>query len=538
MTDFYTSATVRPYISGKFFAVHGTKLLIKGVAYGTFAPDKNGAQFPPDERLASDFARMRQAGINTVRLYTVPPPSLLDHAARLGLRVMIGLPWAQHIAFLDDRRLSRQIRKQAAAHVRALGAHPAALLFALGNEIPPAVVRWHGRARIERFLRELYDDAKAASPHSLLTYVNFPPTEYLDLDCYDVCAFNVYLHRESELRSYLARLQQLAGMKPLLLAEAGADSIREGAAGQAQITAMHLRAAFEEGLCGAVAFSWTDEWWRGGHDVEDWAFGLVDRQRQPKPALHAVAQAFADAPFSESAVRQWPSVSIVVCAYNAADTLDDCLSSLQSLTYPDVEIIVVNDGSRDATSAIAHRYAGVRVIDIPNGGLSAARNVGLAEATGEIVAYTDADVRVDPEWLSYLVQPFVTSDVVGSGGPNVVPRDDPWVAQCVARSPAVRRTFCSTTAWPSTCLDATWRSAAARSSPLAASTPFISGRAMTSTCAGGCRRKDNGSASRLPPSSGITIVRRRRPTGGSRSDTAKAKLGSTRIIPRSSSAAR
>jgi GT2 family glycosyltransferase len=77
----------------------------------------------------------------------------------------------------------------------------------------------------------------------------------------------------------------------------------------------------------------------------------------------------------------------------------------------------------------------VRVIDIPNGGLSAARNVGLAEATGEIVAYTDADVRVDPDWLSYLVQPFVTSDVVGSGGPNVVPSDDPWIAQCVARSP-------------------------------------------------------------------------------------------------------
>ncbi|MGH9409723.1 MAG: glycosyltransferase, partial [Vicinamibacterales bacterium] len=56
-------------------------------------------------------------------------------------------------------------------------------------------------------------------------------------------------------------------------------------------------------------------------------------------------------------------------------------------------------------------------------------------ATGEIVAYTDADVRVDPLWLAYLVQPFLTSDVVGSGGPNVVPADDPRIAQCVARAP-------------------------------------------------------------------------------------------------------
>ena len=116
-----------------------------------------------------------------------------------------------------------------------------------------------------------------------------------------------------------------------------------------------------------------------------------------------MAQVFADAPFSETARRTWPSVSVVVCAYNAADTLPDCLSSLQRLTYPDFEVIVVNDGSRDTTSDIAHSYPHVRVIDIPNGGLSAARNVGLAEGRGEIIAYTDADTRVDPEWLSHLV---------------------------------------------------------------------------------------------------------------------------------------
>ena len=125
----------------------------------------------------------------------------------------------------------------------------------------------------------------------------------------------------------------------------------------------------------------------------------------------------------------------MVCAFNAADTIDDCLSSLARLTYPSVEVIVVNDGSRDATSSIAHRFAGVRVIDTPNGGLSAARNVGLAAARGEIVAYTDADARVDPDWLTYLVQPMLMSDVAGAGGPNVAPDDDPWVAQCVARAP-------------------------------------------------------------------------------------------------------
>jgi GT2 family glycosyltransferase/sugar lactone lactonase YvrE len=425
---------MHPRTAGKFIEIAGERFLIKGTSYGTFAPSDANGHFPPVAQVRADFALMARSGFNTVRTYTAPSLALLDEAERHGLRVMIGLPWSQHVAFLDDKRLRRDIRREVAAHVRMLGSHPAALLFAVGNEIPPSVVRWHGQKRVTRFLEDLFADARSASPHSLLTYVNYPPTEFLELDCFDVCAFNVYLHREDDLRGYLARLQQIAGMRPLLLAEAGADSIREGTDGQAAITAMHVRAAFEEGLCGAVAFAWTDEWWRGGSQIEDWAFGLVDAARRPKPALTKVSAAFASAPFPEAHVQTWPRVSVVVCAYNASDTLDDCLDSLGRLNYPDFEVIVVNDGSRDATGDIARRYP-VRLIEVPNAGLSAARNIGLSAATGEIVAYTDADVRVDPDWLTYLVQPFLTSDVVGSGGPNVVPPDDPFVAQCVARAP-------------------------------------------------------------------------------------------------------
>jgi GT2 family glycosyltransferase/sugar lactone lactonase YvrE len=428
-----TSARLRT--DGKFFRQGDERFFLKGVTYGTFAPDPDGCQFPPTRQIAEDFAQMAALGINTVRLYTPPRPEMLDEASRHGLRVMVGIPWMQHVAFLDDRATNRSIGREIVGKVRELGKHPAVALFALGNEIPPGVVRWHGRLRVERFLRALFERAKDAAPDALFTYVNFPPTEFLDLSFLDVCAFNVYLHREPELRAYLARLQHIAGQKPLLLAEAGADSIREGLAGQAEITAMHLRAAFEEGAAGAVAFSWTDEWWRGGYPVDDWAFGLVDRSRRPKPAAAAVAAAFARVPFTPERQRDWPRVSVVVCAYNAADTIDDCLTALEHQTYPDYEIIVINDGSRDSTSEIARKHARVRVVDIPNGGLSAARNVGLAEATGEIIAYTDADTRADRDWLTFLVQPFLRSDVVGSGGPNVVPSDDPPMAQCIARAP-------------------------------------------------------------------------------------------------------
>jgi O-antigen biosynthesis protein len=433
--DRVRTSAERVAADGKFLRAGEERFLVKGVTYGTFAPDPQGYQFPPASRVAEDFRLMANLGINTVRTYTPPRPDLLDEAARHGLRVMVGLPWSQHVAFLDDRSLKRVIRQETTAKVLELSSHPAVLMFALGNEIPPGVVRWHGRVRVERFLRRLYEEAKAASPDTLFTYVNFPPTEFLDLSFFDVCAFNVYLHHEAQLRAYIARLQHVASHKPLLLAEAGADSIREGEAGQARLTAMHVHVAFEEGACGAIAFAWTDEWWRGGHPVDDWNFGLVDRDRRLKPAASAVAAAFADTPFSREQQKTWPKVSVVICAYNAADTLEDCLGSVERLTYPDYEIILVNDGSRDRTSEIAHSHPRVRVIDMPNRGLSAARNVGLADATGEIVAYTDADTRVDRDWLTFLVQPFLTSNVVGSGGPNVVPGDDPPIAQCIARAP-------------------------------------------------------------------------------------------------------
>src|ERR1700753_1594450 len=111
-----------------------TKFLIRGVTYGTFAPNEHGG-YPAPEQVAIDFALMREANINTVRIYTEPPRYLLDEAERQGLYVIVGLAWMQHVCFLDDRALAQSIRDSVRESVRRLKDHPAVLAFAIGNEI-------------------------------------------------------------------------------------------------------------------------------------------------------------------------------------------------------------------------------------------------------------------------------------------------------------------------------------------------------------------------------------------------------------------
>src|SRR5271170_3572828 len=115
--------------------------------------------------------------------------------------------------------------------------------------------------------------------------------------------------------------------------------------------------------------------------------------------------------------------------------MDACLASLAVLNYPDYEVIVVNDGSRDRTLEISESYPHCRIISQPNKGLSVARNVGADAATGEIVAYTDSDCVADPDWLTYLVAKMEYGGLMAVGGPNFPPPEDDLIPAAVAVSP-------------------------------------------------------------------------------------------------------
>ncbi|MER5768532.1 glycosyltransferase family 2 protein [Streptomyces sp. NPDC001985] len=95
-----------------------------------------------------------------------------------------------------------------------------------------------------------------------------------------------------------------------------------------------------------------------------------------------------------------PSVSVVIPAHNSARTLPACLDSVYSQTTPLHEVIVVDDGSTDSTADIAERYPCTLLRRTPNRGVSAARNAGVAAATGEIVFFLDSDEALTPGSVS------------------------------------------------------------------------------------------------------------------------------------------
>jgi GT2 family glycosyltransferase len=428
------SPNARPVVrDGKFLRAGCKRFYIRGVTYGTFRPNEQGEPYPAFNVLQDDFYRMREAGINTARLYTPPSDRIADAAAKAGLFLVPDISWGPRWCELDNRERMEFLREWIRGHARRLAGHPAILMYSLGNEIPPLLVRWYGRKRIENFLRELRDIAGAEAPNTLVTYVNHPPTEYLDLPFLDVVSYNIYLEREPEFRAYLDRLQILAGDRPVFLAEIGLDSRAHGEGEQAKFLNWQLRAVFEKGLCGAAVYSWTDEWHIFDSAIEGWAFGLTEGDRQPKLGLSAVREIFH---LNHNQLRPGikPLVSVIVCAHNATPTIEECLRSLSRLRYPNYEIIVVDDGSTDGTGPIGAAY-GARLIRIERGGLSRARNTGIKAAKGSILAFIDADAYADPDWLTFAVATLERQDAVAVGGPNLSPPSDGFVAQCVDLAP-------------------------------------------------------------------------------------------------------
>ncbi|HEX5176545.1 MAG TPA: hypothetical protein VFV83_05930, partial [Chthoniobacteraceae bacterium] len=185
-------------VRAKFFFEGDEKWFLKGVTYGPFKPNADGDLISTPEQARIDFRLMRELGINLLRVYHVPPRWLLDLAAEFGLRLLISIPWTEHVEFLNSRKLRNQIVETIRAGASKHAGHPAVFGYLIGNEVPTTIVRWLGATRVIAFLERLIDVARTADPRALISYASYPPTEYLLPANVDFLTFNVYLERRND----------------------------------------------------------------------------------------------------------------------------------------------------------------------------------------------------------------------------------------------------------------------------------------------------------------------------------------------------
>lgn len=119
-----------------------------------------------------------------------------------------------------------------------------------------------------------------------------------------------------------------------------------------------------------------------------------------------------------------PLISIIIPVKNEERTIEKCVRSLQALTYPNYEIIVVNDGSTDRTGELLRNFPAVTVITTEGVGPAAARNLAIDRAAGDYLAFTDGDCIIHPKWLNELLDHFTGDTVMGVGGNQLCPEDE------------------------------------------------------------------------------------------------------------------
>ena len=368
-----------------------------------------------DGRRRATSRRWRRRHQRRPHLHRAARAGCSTSRAQHGLRVMVGLPWEQHVAFLDDPARARLDRARGARRRRARCAgHPAVLCYAVGNEIPAPIVRWHGRTRDRALPRAALPRRQAtrtptrSSPTSTTRRPSTCELPFLDFLC-----FNVYLEQpRASSRRYLARLQNLAGDRPLLLAESASTAAATARTAQARVARLAARARRSTAAAPARSSSpGPTSGTAAATTIDDWDFGLTDRDARAQAGARRRARRLR-----RGAVRAPGRLAarsrVVVCTYNGArDDRASASTALRALDYPDYEVIVVDDGSTDGPPRSPRESRRPRDRDREPRAQRRPQHRAGSAAPGEIVAYIDDDACPDPRLAAATSShAFATSD--------------------------------------------------------------------------------------------------------------------------------
>jgi glycosyltransferase involved in cell wall biosynthesis len=405
-----TSTDRAPVLAhGKFFSRAGSKFFFKAVR---LEPLKGEPDLTAKLRLRRRFGELREAHTTAIVVKEADAETVIDLAAQAGLCAMVEI--AIQPNWLLERREFELAQARISRVVRSIGGHPALLGYLLDCSIGPDLLKAEGIDTIGRSLRLLIEDVRCRDARALVAVKHNPSTRGAIMLEEDFIYSTVPPLSLSELGEYIIGLHNLAEARPVVV-----EFERPTPAQEEQVAL-----AFGMGAAGAVARPLVRRVTVAG--------ALANLRALNAEELLPFVSLNGNCP--PQPVRA-PMVSVVICAYNAERTMHACLESLRKLHYPNFEVVIVDDGSRDRTAEIAKGFPEFRLIRQPNKGLSVARNVGMQAARGEIIAYTDSDCVVDPHWLTMMVRAMQERGFDGCGGPNYAPHENGRLAACVAASP-------------------------------------------------------------------------------------------------------
>src|SRR5581483_3132701 len=399
--------------AAKFFSRAGTKFFFKAMRLEL---PQGAADFASKIELRQRLSALSEGHTTGLVLNSEQAFSGGDRSPVLGLAASASLKLLIEFAVayeeLVERSQFRALRSRVAAQVNQLRLSPAVMGYLLDCAVTGDRLRADGVERVRRRLARLLGIIRRADPDRLVAISHRPSTIALSLLEEDFIYVRLPELAPSELSAYAVKLHNLAEARPLVL------EFSAGLPGQDELVAC----AFGLGAAGVVAPVMrpvASSGWLGLRTLsagELLPFVTLNGACPPQPA----------AP---------PMVSVVACAYNTERTMRPCLESLRKLDYPNFEVVIVDDGPRDTTAAIAMDFPEFRLIRQTNKGLSVARNVGMRAARGELIAYTDSDCVVDPHWLTLMVRAMREQGFDGCGGPNYAPHEEGWIEACCAASP-------------------------------------------------------------------------------------------------------
>jgi glycosyltransferase involved in cell wall biosynthesis len=392
---------------GKFLSQTGSKFFLKAMRVSR--PSK-AADFNAKVELRARLAQLKSGHTTTVIVRADDADPIIDVAAGLELYTLVEVP-------IDAERLLsrselRSLRAELTAVVRPLSRRSGLIGFLLCPEIRADWLRMAGLGRIQSALAGLVRYLKRHSAGAIVAVRHQPSTRALAALEEDLLYSTVPGLSGQELTNYIVSLHNMAESRPVVV------EIEAGCGDQDE----RVGCAFAAGVAGVVASAFA-----APPRTDALALIALD----PDEVLPFVALN-GNCP---TALHKPPMVSVVICAYNAERTMEACLKSLRQLDYPNYEVVIVDDGSRDRTAEIAGRFPEFRLIRQPNKGLSVARNVGMHAALGEIIAYTDSDCVVDPHWLTLMVAAMTANNFDACGGPNYAPHEEGRTEACVSAAP-------------------------------------------------------------------------------------------------------